>query len=266
MTEPVTLSTAGTIAILEINNPPVNALSQAVRQGLYDAIIQADADTEITAIVIIGAGRSFPAGADIKEFDQPMQDPQLPDVIDRIENCEKPVVAALHGTALGGGFEIALGSHYRIALPSAQVGLPEIHLGLLPGAGGTQRLPRLCGAAMALEIMLNGTAISAKEALNAGLIDRLVEGDLRQAAFIMLLNSKHRAAPKMPPLACQIKPPLMRPCTMPHRSPPAACAGNSRHSRLSTACEPAPPNLSPMGACSKAIAFLNASPQSNPKA
>ena len=183
MTEPVTLSTAGTIAILEINNPPVNALSQAVRQGLYDAIIQADADTEITAIVIIGAGRSFPAGADIKEFDQPMQDPQLPDVIDRIENCEKPVVAALHGTALGGGFEIALGSHYRIALPSAQVGLPEIHLGLLPGAGGTQRLPRLCGAAMALEIMLNGTAISAKEALNAGLIDRLVEGDLRQAAL-----------------------------------------------------------------------------------
>ena len=183
MTEPVTLSTAGTIAIIEINNPPVNALSQAVRQGLYDAVIQADADTEITAIVIIGAGRSFPAGADIKEFDQPMQDPQLPDVIDRIENCEKPVVAALHGTALGGGFEIALGSHYRIALPSAQVGLPEIHLGLLPGAGGTQRLPRLCGAAMALEIMFNGTAISAKEALNAGLIDRLVEGDLCQAAL-----------------------------------------------------------------------------------
>ena len=113
MTQPVTLSTAGSIAVIEINNPPVNALNQAVRQGLRDAIVQADTDTAFTAIVIIGAGRSFPAGADIKEFDQPMQDPHLPDVIDRIESCSKPVVAALHGTALGGGFEIALGSHYR---------------------------------------------------------------------------------------------------------------------------------------------------------
>ena len=143
MTQPVTLSTAGSIAVIQINNPPVNSLSQAVRQGLRDAVVQADTDLAVKAIVIIGAGRSFPAGADIKEFDQPMQDPHLPDVIDRIENCSKPVVAALHGTALGGGFEIALGSHYRIAVPSARVGLPEIHLGLIPGAGGTQRLPRL---------------------------------------------------------------------------------------------------------------------------
>ena len=184
MTPPVTCSTAGSIAVIEINNPPVNALSQAVRQGLRDAVVQADADAAITAIVIIGAGRSFPAGADIKEFGQPMQDPHLPDVIDRIESCSKPVVAALHGTALGGGFEIALGSHYRIAAPSAQVGLPEIHLGLIPGAGGTQRLPRLCGAAMALDIMFKGTPIGATQALSAGLIDRLAEGDLRQAALI----------------------------------------------------------------------------------
>jgi len=183
MTQPVTLSTAGSIALIEINNPPVNALSQAVRQGLRDAVVQADTDLAVTAIVIIGAGRSFPAGADIKEFDQPMQDPHLPDMIDRIENCSKPVVAALHGTALGGGFEIALGSHYRIAVPSARVGLPEIHLGLIPGAGGTQRLPRLCGAAMALEIMLKGTPISAQDAFAVGLIDRLADGDLRQAAL-----------------------------------------------------------------------------------
>ena len=183
MTEPVTLSTAGTIAIIEINNPPVNALSQAVRQGLYDAVIQADADTEITAIVIIGAGRSFPAGADIKEFDQPMQDPQLPDVIDRIETAKSPwwrrCMARLWGVVLRLLWAAITASPCR----QHRVGLPEIHLGLLPGAGGTQRLPRLCGAAMALEIMFNGTAISAKEALNAGLIDRLVEGDLRQAAL-----------------------------------------------------------------------------------
>ena len=111
MTQPVTLSTAGSIAVIEINNPPVNALSQAVRQGLLDAVVQADADAAVTAIVILGAGRSFPAGADIPEFGQPMQDPHVPDVIARLESCSKPVVAPLHATALGGGFQIALGSH-----------------------------------------------------------------------------------------------------------------------------------------------------------
>ena len=109
MSDLVTLSKSGTVAIVEINNPPVNALGQAVRKGLLDAVKQAEADPEVTAIVIIGAGRTFPAGADIKEFGRPMEDPHLPDVIDQIENCAKPVVAALHGTALGGGFEIALG-------------------------------------------------------------------------------------------------------------------------------------------------------------
>ena len=183
MSDPVTLSKSGTIAIVEINNPPVNALGQAVREGLLDAVRQAKADPEVTAIVIIGAGRTFPAGADIKEFGQPMQEPHLPEVIDQIESSTKPVVAALHGTALGGGFEIALGSHYRIALSDARVGLPEIHLGLIPGAGGTQRLPRLCGAEMALDIMFKGTPISAKVAHAAGLIDHLVEADLLGAAI-----------------------------------------------------------------------------------
>ena len=183
MSDPVTLSKSGTIAIVEINNPPVNALGQAVREGLSDAVRQAEADPEVTAIVIIGAGRTFPAGADIKEFGRPMREPHLPEVIDRIESSTKPVVAALHGTALGGGFEIALGSHYRIALSDARVGLPEVHLGLIPGAGGTQRLPRLCGAEMALDIMFKGTPISAKVAHAAGLIDHLVEADLLGAAI-----------------------------------------------------------------------------------
>ena len=183
MSDPVTLSKSGTIAIVEINNPPVNALGQAVREGLLDAVRQAEADPEVTAVVIIGAGRTFPAGADIKEFGPPMREPHLPEVIDRIESSIKPVVAALHGTALGGGFEIALGSHYRIALSDARVGLPEVHLGLIPGAGGTQRLPRLCGAEMALDIMFKGTPISAKVAHAAGLIDHLVEADLLGAAI-----------------------------------------------------------------------------------
>ena len=183
MSDPVTLSKSGMIAIVEINNPPVNALGQAVREGLSDAVRQAEADPEVAAIVIIGAGRTFPAGADIKEFGQPMREPHLPEVIDQIESSTKPVVAALHGTALGGGFEIALGSHYRIALSDARVGLPEIHLGLIPGAGGTQRLPRLCGAEMALDIMFKGTPISAKVAHAAGLIDHLVEADLLGAAI-----------------------------------------------------------------------------------
>ena len=183
MSDLVTLSKSRTVAIIEINNPPVNALGQAVRKCLLDAVKQAEADPEVTAIVIIGAGRTFPAGADIKEFGRPMEDPHLPDVIDQIESCTKPVVAALHGTALGGGFEVALGSHYRIALSDARVGLPEIHLGLIPGAGGTQRVPRLCGAEMALDIMFKGTTISAQTAHAAGLIDRFVEADLLDAAL-----------------------------------------------------------------------------------
>ena len=183
MTEPVTISTAGTIAIIAINNPPVHALSQAVRQGLYDAIIQADADTEITAIVIIGAGRSFPAGADIKEFDQPMQDPQLPDVIDRLENCAKPVVAPLPGTALGGGFEIELDSDLIIASENARFALPEPKVGLAALAGGMHRLPRQIGMKRAMGMMLTGRTVEAQEGLSLGFVKEVVaHQDLMESA------------------------------------------------------------------------------------
>ena len=183
MSAQVILSKVGSIAVIEVSNPPVNALGHAVRKGLWDNIDAAEADSSVLAIVIIGAGRTFPAGADINEFGTAMQKPLLPEVIDHIEDCSKPVVAALHGTALGGGFEIALGSHYRIASSDARIGLPEINLGLLPGAGGTQRMPRVCGASLTLELALGGKPVAAAKAHAAGLIDQLTDGDLRSEAI-----------------------------------------------------------------------------------
>ncbi|MGN6154242.1 MAG: 3-hydroxyacyl-CoA dehydrogenase NAD-binding domain-containing protein [Sphingomicrobium sp.] len=164
--------------IIESNNPPVNALSAAVRQGLVDAIEQAEADDNVKAVVIACEGQTFFAGADITEFGKPPIMPWLPQVVDRIEDCTKPVVAAIHGTALGGGLEVALGCHYRVAVPTAKLGTPEVKLGLLPGAGGTQRLPRVAGVEKALQMCATGTPIGAREAYEAGLIDRLVEGEL----------------------------------------------------------------------------------------
>ena len=175
--KPVHLELRDNIALISIDSPPVNALSHAVRDGLMRFIEQADADAEVNAIVIICDGRTFIAGADIREFDMPPQAPHLPDIVDRIDACETPVVAAIHGTALGGGLEVAMGCHYRIALASAKLGLPEVLLGLLPGASGTQRLPRLVGAEMALNMMLSGKPISAQAALDAGLIDHVVSTD-----------------------------------------------------------------------------------------
>ena len=173
----------GGVGIITIDNPPVNALSQAVRQGLLDSIEQAEADEAVGAVVIHCAGRTFIAGADISEFNKPPQEPHLPDVVARIEACDKPVVAALHGTTLGGGLEIALGAHYRIALGNAAVGMPEVNLGLLPGATGTQRLPRLTGAGKALDIITSGKPVKAAAALEMGIVDRIAEGgDLLEAA------------------------------------------------------------------------------------
>ena len=171
------------IAVITIDNPPVNAMSAAVRKGCWEALVRLAADDTARAAVLICAGRTFIAGADITEFDKPIVDPWLPDVVEKFEASEKPVVAAIHGTALGGGLETAMGCHYRCALPTARVGLPEVHLGLLPGATGTQRLPRLAGARTALDMMTSGRQVGAAEALESGIIEKIVEGDLRAGAI-----------------------------------------------------------------------------------
>ncbi|XYJ08188.1 3-hydroxyacyl-CoA dehydrogenase NAD-binding domain-containing protein [Telluria sp. B2] len=166
----------GDILLVTIDNPPVNALGVDVRRGLMEAIEAADGDAGVKAIVLAGAGRNFLGGADIREFGKPPMPPALPDVCNRIEASDKLVVAAIHGAALGGGLEIALSAHYRVALPSAKLGLPEVALGLLPGAGGTQRTPRLVGAKAALDLMLSGRHASAAEAAKLGLVDRVAQG------------------------------------------------------------------------------------------
>jgi 3-hydroxyacyl-CoA dehydrogenase len=181
-TSPISTSRHGDVLIVTSNNPPVNALGAAVRQGLVAAIEEAEADDAIKAVVIRCEGQTFFAGADITEFGKPPVMPWLPSVVDTIENCSKPVVAAIHGTALGGGLEVALGCHYRVADKSAKLGVPEVKLGLLPGAGGTQRLPRVAGVQKALEMVTSGAMISAKEAVDVGLVDRIVEGELVQHA------------------------------------------------------------------------------------
>ncbi len=181
MTSPVSYQLDDDIGIVRVNNPPVNALSHAVRQGLLDAVSAAQTDAS-EALVILCDGRTFIAGADITEFGKAPLEPHLPDLLNTIEASTKPVIAALHGTALGGGFETALSAHYRCAVDSAKVGLPEVKLGLLPGAGGTQRVPRLAGAAAALDLITSGAPISAGKALQLGLIDKIVDGDLRDDA------------------------------------------------------------------------------------
>ena len=178
------LSIEGEVAVITINSPPVNALSQPVREGLKRAVEAAEANGAVKAIVLICDGRTFIAGADISEFGKPPAPPHLPEALDAIENASKPVIAALHGTALGGGFEVALTTHYRIAVPSAKCGLPEIKLGIIPGAGGTQRLPRLIGPEKALDVILSGTPFGAREAKEWGVVDELAEeGKLRESAI-----------------------------------------------------------------------------------
>lgn len=173
----LTLERHDSVCAICVDNPPVNALSESVRVGLIEQLNQALSDDQCLAIVIHCAGRTFIAGADIREFNKPPAPPFLPDVVHAIEDADKPVVAAIHGTALGGGLEVAMGCHYRVALESAKLGLPEVNLGLLPGATGTQRLPRLVGVEKALEMMLSGRPIGASSALDCGLVDELVDGD-----------------------------------------------------------------------------------------
>ena len=173
----------GNVALLTIDNPPVNPLSGGVRQGLNDGIEAALADDNIAAIVLTGAGRAFIAGADISEFGGASQGPSLHDCLNAMDASAKPIVAAINGTAFGGGLEVALCCHYRVIAPSAQVGLPEVKLGLLPGAGGTQRLPRLVGAAKALDFMLSGDGIPGAQAQALGIVDEVAEGDIVDAGL-----------------------------------------------------------------------------------
>lgn len=179
---------AGGIAVITIDNPPVNAAGHAVRDGLLKAAERFAGDDTADVAVIVGAGRTFIAGADIREFGKPMQPPGLPEVVDFIESVDKPIVCAIHGTALGGGLETALSCHYRVALKSARVGLPEVHLGLLPGAGGTQRLSRLIGVEAAVDIITSGRHVPADEALTLGIVDTVDSGVSPREAGIAFAN------------------------------------------------------------------------------
>ena len=195
MSEFVNLSAQGRIAVIEINSPPVNALSQIVRQGIMKQLQLAIDDKTVEAVVLICAGRTFIAGADIREFGLPPMEPYLPQVVAALEASPKPLVAAIHGTALGGGFEIALGCHYRVARTDAKVGLPEVKLGLLPGAGGTQRLPRLIGVQAALPMIMSGDPVGAEKAMKLGAIDHVVEDDLLSEAITFAKKMLDQGAP-----------------------------------------------------------------------
>lgn len=190
MTSPIRTERHDNVLVIISDNPPVNALGQAVRAGLVDGIAEALSDDSVEAVVIRCDGRTFFAGADITEFGKPPQGPSLPEALDKLEASDKPVVAAIHGTALGGGCEVALACHYRVAVPSAKMGLPEVKLGLIPGAAGTQRLPRLVGAAAALPLVAIGNPISAKKAKEIGLLDELVSEDSLAADAIAFAKSK----------------------------------------------------------------------------
>ena len=185
LSQSVSFEVDGDIGVIIINNPPVNALSYHVRQGIFDGIKEAEANDEVKSIVMHCEGRTFMAGADISEFGKPPIPgaPHLREAIDAIEACSKPVVAAIHGTALGGGLETAMGTHYRVANATARLGQPEVHLGIPPGDGGTVRLPRVVGVQKALEMNVSGNPISAQEAHSYGLVDEIVEGDLKKGSI-----------------------------------------------------------------------------------
>ena len=182
MSQAVSYSIRDKIGVISVNNPPVNALAQRVREGILDAVRKAQKD-ESEAIVLCCEGRTFIAGADITEFNKPPMAPGLPEVLSAMENSSKPIIAAIHGTALGGGFEVALACHYRCAIASAKVGLPEVKLGLLPGAGGTQRVPRVAGVKAALDMITSGNPIGAAKAHDMGLVNEIIEGDLLEGAI-----------------------------------------------------------------------------------
>ena len=201
MSDLVQVTKAGGVAVIMINNPPVNALSPGVPEGISEAVAQIEKDADVQAAVLIGGGRTFVAGADIKEFGKltsgkKQRGAGLLPLLLQIEDCRKPIVMAIHGTAFGGGLELAMAGHYRVAAPGAQVGQPEVKLGIIPGAAGTQRLPRLVGVAKAVEMCANGDPVKAEEASKLGLIDRIIEGDLLEGAVRFALEVAGRPVRK----------------------------------------------------------------------
>lgn len=204
----------GAIGIITVNNPPVNAVSSGVPQGILNGLLKGSRDQMVKAFVLMGAGKTFVAGADIRELENLQQADGLTlrDLLPLLEECEKPIIAAIHGTALGGGLEIALCCHFRCALPTARLGLPEVKLGLLPGAGGTQRLPRLIGVEAALDMALTGDHIGAEKALELGLVDEILGGDLIEGA----LEFAERVLAEKRPLrvVSQMTAPLSAPCAV----------------------------------------------------
>ena len=186
MSKLVNVTRRDNVAVVALNNPPVNALSHAVRLELIASLKELFAATDVQAIVIACDGRTFIAGADIREFGKPPLAPDLPELIEFLDTAPKATIAAIHGTALGGGLELALACHFRVATESAKLGLPEVTLGILPGAGGTQRLPRLIGTSRALELILSGRFVDSAEALDIGLVNQVVPADdTYQAALKM---------------------------------------------------------------------------------
>jgi 3-hydroxyacyl-CoA dehydrogenase len=201
MSDLVSLTKDGDVAVITINNPPVNALSPGVPEGIKESVQAAEKDDSVKAIVLIGGGRTFIAGADIKEFGKMTsgakdRGPGINPILEVVENCKKPIVCAIHGTAFGGGLETAMACHYRVAAPTALVGQPECKLGIIPGAGGTQRLPRLAGVAVAAEMCAFGNPVPAKHALSAGIVDKIIEGDLLSGAVAF---ARELAAAGKPP-------------------------------------------------------------------
>jgi 3-hydroxyacyl-CoA dehydrogenase len=204
MSELVRYEVRSGVAVVTVDNPPVNALSPGVPEGIEAGVMRAAVDPEVRAVVLIGAGTTFIAGADIRYFEtvrtREMSLERSRNIharLVRIESCPKPLVAAIHGTALGGGLEFAMACHHRVASPTAKVGQPEVLLGIIPGAGGTQRLPRLCGVAMALEMCTGGAHVGASKALAAGIVDRIVEGDLLEGAITFALEKANNGTPHM---------------------------------------------------------------------
>ncbi|HMM51729.1 MAG TPA: enoyl-CoA hydratase/isomerase family protein, partial [Burkholderiaceae bacterium] len=177
-------ATQGDVAVITMDNPPVNGLGLALRTGIVEGVRRAQADPAIRAIVLTGAGRAFSGGADIREFNTPkaLAEPTLFSVIRTVEQCTKPVVAAIHSVAMGGGLELAMGCHFRVAAPGAQIALPEVKLGIIPGAGGTQRLPRLVPLEMAVNMIVSGNPVKSEKFQGTRLFDELVEGDLLTGA------------------------------------------------------------------------------------